>query len=135
MSVQQAEQLWQQSYTQQMDQYSSTFATDGWCVDNPDIPLGDILNIVRNAYVKNDAVCPEGFNGDYLDAIPSQNFRTLFVRDTLNNFTVGQQNGPGAVLDYILNNLAAGEGVDVENCAADPFDWSATDGDIDDRRI
>lgn len=125
MSVQQGEQLWQQSFTRQFDQYSSTFATDGWTADTPDIPLDAITVNVANAYVTGDVVCDETFNASLLDTIPTQDLRTTFVRDEVTNFNIGIQNGNESLVNYILQNLEANSAQDIEDCLIQDFsNWA-----------
>lgn len=85
---------------------------------------------VNNVFVKDD-ICDEDFNGDLLDAIPSVDYRTVWSSEGVDNFNIGIQNSNAALLNFVLNSLAAADGVDVDDCAADANDWS--EPDLDDR--
>ena len=125
MSVQQGEQLWQQAFSQEFNQYSSSFVTDGWLVDGATIPLAAINVLVNNAYVTYDALCDVNFNTRLLNTIPTQDFYTTFIRDEIDNFNIGISNSNEHLMNYILTNLEISNGQVIEMCdTVDLFNWT-----------
>ena len=56
------EYILQQSLSQENDQFSDSWATDGWCKDTPEYDLSPINVPVYTQYVENDELCPVDIN-------------------------------------------------------------------------
>lgn len=88
MSIQQYEHMWQQSYHRKFNEWSATWAEDGWTADIPEINVADIATRMVNFYGSADDKCDIEINKALLDTSAGQLYRTAFSSADIDQETI-----------------------------------------------
>ena len=115
MSLQQLEHMFQQDFTGEFDQYSTTFCDDLGKGTTADIDLSTLNKSIRNVYVEGDKICEEAANQKITNALPGVDSYTTFFKNEFNHASIQGMNTSEDLIDLIEGSLS-------DVCVID--DWS-----------